>query len=522
MDTPLLSAAMPYDGVRAASAPAAPRRRSRSMVAQWKRELSWFAAGVTLLVLLVACISLAAMWQVISEVARAENRNEARSGAAVGARLAVLEVDRLLSQTMAEDDPARLRAAAVASIAAASRLEDAVTALLGALPESAEVAQMSRLIDEVRGPRVNVITLARKGERAQALAARQAIVEPLQRIDRLSTSILEREAQARQRATGERSQLFERMLYSLIAAAALTTVAGVLFHRRLMRRFAPVEQLLEEVAHSARELQAGGLQLDGVNGEVQRGNQRLRTLLERCQDAMQAMRQEAHSCLADVAQLGETCNASAAMSRQHAEDAAAVAGQIQATTVRLHDLLEGTQALRRSRSEIARFADQIEAISATTRLLSLNAAVEAARAGAAGRGFSIIASSVRKLAEDTQQAALQIRRASEDITQQLGATTQAVQETSALMDEGAGRIAALDGSARSNQALADGMHGEVQGFRGTFQRQVERVQFVDREARAVAAALADGDRHARMLDETSASLAHTSAALTQRLTNLQA
>jgi len=296
----------------------------------------------------------------------------------------------------------------------------------------------------------------------------------------------------------------------------------MLFYRRLMRRFLPVEQLLEEVALSARELQAGGQQLDGVNGDVQGANRQLGVLLERCQEAMQAMTQEARRCVLEVDQLGATCDASASMSRQHAEEAGIVAQQIQGTSARLHQLLQATQALARSRSDIARFADQIEMISATTRLLSLNAAVEAARAGAAGRGFSVIASSVRKLSEDTQQAALQIRRASEDITRQLGATTEAVQQTSALMDEGATRIAALDTSARSNQGLADGMHKEVRGIRETFQRQVDRVQSMDRESQALAAALNDGHRHAELLDQTSASLTHTSTALLQRLSNLQA
>jgi hypothetical protein len=133
------------------------------MVAQWKRELSWFASGITVLVVLVAGISLMAMWHVINEVARAETVNEARSRAAVDARLAVLEVDGLLSQTMAEEDPAKVRVAAVASIAAASRLEDAVTALRAALPQSTHVAEMSRLVDAVKAPRVQVITLSRKG-----------------------------------------------------------------------------------------------------------------------------------------------------------------------------------------------------------------------------------------------------------------------------------------------------------------------------------------------------------------------
>ncbi len=295
-----------------------------------------------------------------------------------------------------------------------------------------------------------------------------------------------------------------------------------MFHRRLVRRFAPVEQLLDEVAHSARELEQGGRQLDGLNGEVLRANQQLRALLQRFQDSSEAMAQEAQGCLRDVEQIARSCKASAGMSRQHADEAASVATQIHEMTARLHRLLETTQALGASRSDIVRFADQIEMISSTTRLLSLNAAVAAARGGVAGRGFSVFANSVRRLSEDTQQAALQIRRASDDITRQLGATTSAVQETSVLMDGGAGRISKLDTSARSNQELLDGMHTEVEGFRGSFQRQVDRVQSMDHASRALAEALQAGDRHARLLDATSASLANTSSALLLRLSNLQA
>jgi len=502
--------------------PAARREQRHTAVGQWKRQLAWFAVAMTLLVVLVAASSAAAMWNLISEVAQTGQAIDQRSQAAVEARLAVLEVDRLLSQTLIEEDPARVRAAAVASIAAASRLEDAVNELHAALPSSGDVVTMGRLVDSVKGPRVTVIQLARKGARAEAAAARQGILEPLKLIDALSSAILQREAEARQLAALERAAMFERMMYGLLVATVLSMLTGVLFFRRLMRRFVPVEQLLEEVAHSARELQAGGEQLDGINHDVQGANRRLHTLLERCQEAMAATSQEAEACLRDMEQLGETCHASAAMSRQHASEAGEVAQQIQGTSARLHQVLEGTRALARSRSDIARFADQIEVISATTRLLSLNAAVEAARAGAAGRGFSVIASSVRKLSEDTQQAALQIRKASEDITHQLGATTDAVQQTSALMDEGASRIAALDSSARSNQGLADGMHEEVQGFRETFQRQVRRVQSVDRESQALAAALQDGHRHAQLLDQTSAALMQTSTALLQRLSSLKA
>lgn len=506
-----------------ATAPAA-RRHGGGTVAGWKRQVTWFAMAMTALVLVVAGGAAGAMWQVLAQVSQAERSGEERARAATSARLAVLEVDAMLANTVAQEDPARLRTAAVASISAAARLEDAVTLLRQVLPDNADVADMAGVVESVKAPRVNVIVLARKGERAEALRALEGIAAPLARIDRLSTEILEQQRARQHAAAGEREALFRRVVAGLGAAALLSALLGFAFYRRLMQRFARVDQverLLEEVALSAGALDAGGRDLDGVNREVQQGNGRLHVLLQRFESSCASITREAERCVQDLSRLGGTCEASAATSREHADAAAAVAERIRATAAQMQLLLQSTGALARSCTAIEQFAGEIGSISATTRLLSLNAAVEAARAGSAGRGFGVIAGSVRQLSEDTQAAAVQIARASEDIARQLETTTRAVQQTGTLMEECAGRIGALDGSARAAREVLDGLARDVGGFGDSFRRQMEVIAALDGESRGLVQVLREGQRHAQLLDATSHAMTQTSAALTRRLSSLQ-
>ena len=94
-------------------------------------------------------------------------------------------------------------------------------------------------------------------------------------------------------------------------------------------------------------------------------------------------------------------------------------------------LVEMTDLITSQMSEVRGVLGEIEGIAKQTNLLALNAAIEAARAGEAGRGFAVVADEVRDLSSRTNHFSLQIRDSLTKMQSTINATEQAINRMAA-------------------------------------------------------------------------------------------
>jgi methyl-accepting chemotaxis protein len=93
-------------------------------------------------------------------------------------------------------------------------------------------------------------------------------------------------------------------------------------------------------------------------------------------------------------------------------------------------------SLSQQTGQIANVSDLVADIANQTNMLALNAAVEAARAGENGRGFNVVASEIRKLADQSKKSADKINNLVADIQAEINKTVMVTDEGTKTVDEG--------------------------------------------------------------------------------------
>ena len=246
-------------------------------------------------------------------------------------------------------------------------------------------------------------------------------------IDALSASVSAQAKEARGRLT---------LVYIIaLIISALTLTAGVFLVMaafRIIRKY-----VLTPIRDTMGTLQDSSERISGVVGEVRRrtkhSNESVRSLSELTGQLSAALEGIAGSAAAitasaagtqgDTQSMAEECSAITVYSAGMRERAEEMERSARMETEAIREKTAGImamldQAIEKSHSveQIRILTEDILSISSSTNLIAVNASIEAARAGTAGAGFSVVAQEVHKLADSCAETANHIQKVSGVVT----------------------------------------------------------------------------------------------------------
>jgi methyl-accepting chemotaxis protein len=131
-------------------------------------------------------------------------------------------------------------------------------------------------------------------------------------------------------------------------------------------------------------------------------------------------------------------------------------------TAKIEEIARTISATQDAVANINERVEGISGIAAQTNLLSLNASIEAARAGEAGKGFAVVAEEIRKLADDSDSMAQDIRTEMDELLKQAEA---AVEAANLVKQGNLEQQEAIGGTLESVNGMLEDIDGTVDGIR---------------------------------------------------------
>lgn len=189
-----------------------------------------------------------------------------------------------------------------------------------------------------------------------------------------------------------------------------------------------LQPLIGDLQHLVRDAREDADRSAIIASRISDGMQQQYQEIDQVATASQEMSATAHDVAHNAAQAAEATHGAEQATREGltviGKTTASIDALAQAITVAVHQV----EGLALSSEKIGSVLEVIRSISEQTNLLALNAAIEAARAGEAGRGFAVVADEVRNLARHTRDSIEEIRQVIERLQANTHEVVEAMQD----------------------------------------------------------------------------------------------
>ena len=176
-----------------------------------------------------------------------------------------------------------------------------------------------------------------------------------------------------------------------------------------------LQPTIADVKRSVQDARSTADQSAAIASQTSSGMQQQFREIDQVATASQEMSATAHDVANNAAQAADAARGADAAAREGLTIIDRTTLSIEQLASELNSAMGEVEALASSSEQIGSVLEVIRAIAEQTNLLALNAAIEAARAGEAGRGFAVVADEVRNLAKRTQDSVEEIRQVIENL-----------------------------------------------------------------------------------------------------------
>ena len=261
-----------------------------------------------------------------------------------------------------------------------------------------------------------------------------------------------------------------------------------------------LKQLVDHMGETTQSLRAEANRLEEISAETQQGVDVMRQASAVISEGAAQQAKDTESASESIEVMGgliTQTNGEAQQLGKQADEMRGASGEagtaidaLKGVSDRVSEVVQDVEQMmtqtNESAGQIREASDLISGIADQTSLLSLNASIEAARAGPAGHGFAVVAEEIRKLADQSDEASRRIRETIENLLSDFAGVVRSMQQMREVIDQQNSHIRSTETTVKD---VVDGLGRTAQGI-GTILGEMERLEAARGDVDGVIASLA--------------------------------